>query len=82
MYHVLSMGVLMCLTTVNGTPPATPVKIFAVSNALEWSLSAVRDYSRSQMTTQALIQNEFTAWFRSSYMIAEWTVQIVVPNTT
>ncbi|KAI6150284.1 hypothetical protein BKA82DRAFT_999062 [Pisolithus tinctorius] len=62
---------------------ATPVKIFAVSNALEWSLSwdhsAARDYIRSQMTTKALIQNERTAWFCNSYMIAEWAMQIAVP---
>lgn len=63
------------------TPLATLLKIFAFPFCVKCTRVAVittclRDFISSGKTTEALIRDELTIWFRNPYLIAGWTVQI------
>ncbi|KAI6126626.1 hypothetical protein F5141DRAFT_1247845 [Pisolithus sp. B1] len=71
---------LCVLYPVAETPPATLLKIFAFPFCVKCARAVVviigiLEYVESGRTTEALVQDETTVWFRNPYLIAELTMQ-------
>ncbi|KAI6141873.1 hypothetical protein BKA82DRAFT_727032 [Pisolithus tinctorius] len=81
LYDSILLTRLFALYPLGSTPAATLVKIFAFPFCIKCARVAVitiaiYSYTRSGMTSEAVLQDETTDWFRDPYMTSEWTMQI------
>ncbi|KAI6138858.1 hypothetical protein EDD17DRAFT_1672981 [Pisolithus thermaeus] len=81
LYDSILLTRIFALYPVSNTPRATLLKIFAFPFCVKCArvivLSfGVNDYVSSQLSTASLEQEQAAAWFRNSYMVSEWTMQI------
>ncbi|KAI6003320.1 hypothetical protein F5J12DRAFT_171319 [Pisolithus orientalis] len=81
LYDSILLTRLFAIYPLSTTPPITLLKIFAFPFCVKCArvvviTVATHDYFGSGMTTEALIQDQSTVWFRNHYLIAEWTMQI------
>ncbi|KAI6113615.1 hypothetical protein EDD16DRAFT_1709487 [Pisolithus croceorrhizus] len=84
LYDSILLTRLLALYPPSSTPPVTLLKIFAFPFCIKCARLAVItliicDFVRTitTTTTEILVQEAATVWFRNPNMIAEWTMQIV-----
>ncbi|KAI5982517.1 hypothetical protein EDD15DRAFT_116894 [Pisolithus albus] len=81
LYDSILLTRLFALYPVGSTPATTLMKIFAFPFCIKCArvvviTTGVHGFVGLGATTEALIQAESADWFRSPYLIAEWTMQI------
>lgn len=81
LYDSILLTRLFALYPFGSTPATTLVKIFAFPFCIKCArvvviTIGVHGFVGLGTTTEALIQAESADWFRSPYLIAEWTMQI------
>ncbi|KAI6113616.1 hypothetical protein EDD16DRAFT_1600602 [Pisolithus croceorrhizus] len=82
LYDSMLLTRLFAVYPIGSTPRVTLVKIFAFPFCVKCVRVAaitmgVRGFAVLGTTTEALIQNQSTNWFRSPYVVTECTMQIV-----
>ncbi|KAI6102436.1 hypothetical protein EDD16DRAFT_1843568 [Pisolithus croceorrhizus] len=82
LYDSMLLTRLFAVYPIGSTPAVTLVKIFAFPFCVKCVRVAaitmgVRGFAVLGTTTEALIQNQSTNWFRSPYLVTECTMQIV-----
>ncbi|KAI6148145.1 hypothetical protein BKA82DRAFT_4148947 [Pisolithus tinctorius] len=81
LYDSILLTRLFALYPLSSTPPTTLLKIFAFPFCIKCArviviTLGVHSYVGTGLTTEALIQDQSSFWFRSPYLTAEWTMQI------